>query len=237
MYRAVLISRRQTGKQVTMSLQEKLNALNHRLQKILKPGIEEVLEKHISSQRTNGFLEGVLKPGAMAPTFNLQNQHGQMISSSDLLSQGVLVIGFSRGGWCPFCVEEANAFNAIYERFQELGAQLVILTPQSLAGIKDWVQHTPYKFNILRDEGNKIGDAFGVVYTFPEDLNQLYQTAFAKDIPVLNDSAGWKLPVPARFILDQGGVIRDAEADPNYRSRPEPEDTLSLVAGLAAVAR
>ena len=220
-----------------MALQEKLDALNARLQKILKPGVDDILEKHINSLRSDGFLTQVIKPGTASPSFELENQHGKRISSAALLARGPLVVGFTRGGWCPFCVEEANAYNELYERFEEAGAQLVLLTPESLSGIKAWVQKTPYKFNILRDESNRIGEAFGVVYTFPEDLKHLYQTALAKEIPELNDAEGWKLPVPAQFILDQQGTIRYAEADPNYRIRPEPDKTLFLVHELSTITR
>ena len=220
-----------------MALKEKLDALNGRLQKILKPGVDEVLEQHMTSLRTDGFLNGVLKPGTAAPSFTLINQHGDRISSAALLATGPLVVCFTRGGWCPFCVEEANAYNELYDRFQDVGARLVLLTPQAVDGIKEWAQKTPYRFDLLRDAGNQVGEAYGVVYTFPDDLRHLYETAFAKNIPAINDAEGWKLPVPAQFIVDQGGHVRYSEADPNYRVRPEPADTLALLQELSASAR
>lgn len=60
-----------------------------------------------------------------------------------------------------------------------------------MAGIREWEQKTPLKFNVLRDEGNTIGEAFGVVYTFPDDLRKFYETAFAKNISEINDAEGW----------------------------------------------
>jgi hypothetical protein len=32
--------------------------------------------------------------------------------------------------------------------------------------------------------------------------------------------------MPARFVLDRGGIIRSADADPDYTKRPEPADTI-----------
>lgn len=220
-----------------MSLQAKLDMLNTRLQKILKPGVDEILEQHMKSLVTNGFLDHVLKPGMRAPSFSLQNQHGETVSSADLLRKGPLVVCFTRGGWCPFCAEEADAFNTIYDQFEQAGVQVVLLTPQALTGIEAWEQKTPFQFNVLRDEGNRVGEAFGVVYEFPDDLRKLYETAFSKNIPEINDAAGWKLPVPARFVLDSQGIIADAEANPNYRIRPEPEEALALAKGLVPAAR
>ncbi len=215
-----------------MPLQEKLEALNARLQKILKPGVDDILDKHMKSLVSDGLLDHVLKPGAHAPSFTLRNQHGDLVSSVDLLEKGPLVASFTRGGWCPFCAEEANAYEEIYDHFLQAGAQIVFLTPQALSGIEEWTQKTPFRFNVLRDEGNHVGEAFGVVYTFPDNLRQLYETAFSKNIPEINDAEGWKLPVPACFVLDQRGTIRYAEADPNYRMRPEPKETLDHVQAL-----
>ncbi len=216
-----------------MSLQENLNALNARLQKVLKPGADEILEQHMESLTKSGFLDQVLQAGAHAPAFTLQDQHGQLISSEHLLRKGPLVVCFTRGGWCPFCNEEAKAYDAIYDQFRKAGADIVFVTPQSLAGIQDWEQKNTFHFSILRDEGHRIGEAFGVVYTFPDNLRDLYEHAFAKDIPLINEAEGWKLPVPACFVIDTEGIIRFAEANPNYRIRPEPEEALTLVSDLA----
>jgi peroxiredoxin len=38
--------------------------------------------------------------------------------------------------------------------------------------------------------------------------------------------------MPARFILDRRGIIRYAESDPDYTTRPEPEHTLAALQNL-----
>jgi peroxiredoxin len=47
-------------------------------------------------------------------------------------------------------------------------------------------------------------------------------------------SSGWnaRLPVPARIVIDKGGIVRTAEADPDYTTRPEVEDTLAVLRGI-----
>ena len=39
--------------------------------------------------------------------------------------------------------------------------------------------------------------------------------------------------MPARFIVDAGGVIRYAQADPDYTTRPEPDETLQALRTLS----
>ena len=173
-----------------MSLQIQLNALNDKLQKILKPGVDDVLEKHIELLQHDGTLDKVLKTGQEAPAFSLTNQHGERVSSTDLLKKGPLVVAFTRGGWCPFCAMEAKAIDAIYDQYEQAGVSLVLLTPEAASGIEKWTSETPLKFSVLRDEGNKIGEAFGVVYTFPENLKELYLSKFDKNVPQINDAEG-----------------------------------------------
>lgn len=51
-------------------------------------------------------------------------------------------------------------------------------------------------------------------------------------LPEYNGDGSWELPVPARLVVDAGGVIRSADADPDYTRRPEPEATLDVLRRL-----
>ena len=55
---------------------------------------------------------------------------------------------------------------------------------------------------------------------------------FGIDLAEYNGDDSWVLPIPARFIVDSEGIIRYAEADPDYMIRPEPEDTLAALRDL-----
>ncbi len=63
-------------------------------------------------------------------------------------------------------------------------------------------------------------------------LRQVYRT-FPLDLERFNGDASWTLPIPARFLIDPQGIIRAAESDPDYTTRPEPEDTLEALRALA----
>ena len=66
----------------------------------------------------------------------------------------------------------------------------------------------------------------------PQYLRDVYRT-FPLDLEKFNGDASWTLPIPARFIIDREGTVRAAEADPDYTTRPESDDTLRALRTLA----
>ena len=87
-------------------------------------------------------------------------------------------------------------------------------------------------FEILRDPGNEVAQAYGLRWTFPDDLKSLY-IKFGIDLAEANGEASWTLAVPARFVIDAEGVVRYARVDPDYTQRPEPAETLGALRNLA----
>jgi peroxiredoxin len=85
---------------------------------------------------------------------------------------------------------------------------------------------------MLRDHGNQVSTKYGLVFTLPEDLRAIY-LKFGIDLAAGNGDGTWRLPIPARFVIDRSGTIRSAEADPDYTRRPEPTDTIEVLKRLA----
>ena len=83
-------------------------------------------------------------------------------------------------------------------------------------------------FPILWDERLKVGEAFGLAFTLPDDLKTVY-LGFGNDLAVRNGDPSWRLPVPARFVIDARGIVRSVQADPDYTHRPEPETTVDAL--------
>jgi len=89
------------------------------------------------------------------------------------------------------------------------------------------------QFPIVWDEQCRVAEAFGLAFTLPADLRQVY-LGFGNDLAVRNGDPSWRLPVPARFVIDSDGIVRSVEADPDYRFRPEPETTLEVLRKVMA---
>lgn len=89
-------------------------------------------------------------------------------------------------------------------------------------------QRQKLAFPILWDEKCLVAQAFGLAFTLPDDLRQVY-LGFGNDLAVKDGDPSWQLPVPARFVIDADGIVRSVEADPDYTYRPEPETTLAAL--------
>jgi peroxiredoxin len=87
-------------------------------------------------------------------------------------------------------------------------------------------------FPVLSDPGNQVARTFGLVFTFPDYLRKVYLES-GLDIPRYNGDDSWQLPLPARYVIDRAGIVRSAEANPDYTVRPEPEATLAILERLA----
>jgi peroxiredoxin len=107
----------------------------------------------------------------------------------------------------------------------------VAISPQLPHHNRELIRSRSLGFEILSDAGNAVAARFGLRFALPDYLKALYAT-FPLDIAAYNGDASWTLPMPARFIIDRRGIIRYAQSDPDYTTRPEPEDTLAALRAL-----
>jgi len=88
-----------------------------------------------------------------------------------------------------------------------------------------------FAFEMLRDFGNRVAESYGLTFTLPDDLREIYMR-FGIDLARGNGDGTWRLPVPARFVIDRQGIVRTVDADPDYTRRPEPTETVKTLERL-----
>jgi peroxiredoxin len=176
----------------------------------------------------SGAAQRALKAGDRAPDFVLPDPEGKPVSSTELLAKGPLVLSFYRGVWCPYCNMELQALQEALPAMRELGARLVAISPQLPANSRKAVRQNALEFPILSDSHNEVAAAFGLRFTLPDYLVQLYQS-LKNDLPAFNGDPGWTLPMPARYVIGRDGVIVYAEVNPDYTRRPDPSDMLPAI--------
>ncbi|WP_316233281.1 peroxiredoxin-like family protein [Bradyrhizobium sp. SZCCHNPS2010] len=223
-----------------MSLQSKLDAFKADFEAGKPPykvpyAVIETMHRATAELIASGAAQRALKAGDELPAFMLSDPEGNKVSSDDLLSKGPLVISFYRGVWCPYCNMELQALQEALPQFKELGASLVAISPQNPVNSRKSVRQNNLSFPILSDPHNDVAAAFGLRFEMPDYLIDLYKS-LKNDLPAFNGDPSWTLPMPARFVVGQDGVVLYAEVNPDYTRRPEPEDMLPALRRAASLA-
>jgi peroxiredoxin len=188
---------------------------------------QAVMERHIAELR-NGVAKTALKAGDRAPPIALTNAKGTLVDVKSLLSRGPVIVTFYRGGWCPYCNLELRAFQKILPEIKAAGASLVGISPERPDDTLSTAEKNALDFEVLSDIGQKVGRAFGLVYTFSDELKSAYRE-FGLDIPGKNGADEWALPISATYVIGQDGRIIYAYTDADYRDRAEPADVLKVL--------
>ena len=113
----------------------------------------------------------------------------------------------------------------------EAGATLAVISPQVARTLRETEEPKALPFEVLHDFGNRVADAYGLAFALPDDLRAIY-LKLGIDLAQGNGDGTWRLPVPARFVIDREGIIRAVDADPDYTRRPEPAQTVEVLRTL-----
>ncbi len=175
----------------------------------------------------------VLPVRANAPHFELPDYNGRVVSSSDLLTKGRLVLCFIRGRWCPFCVGQMEAMNLIVPQIEQAGAALAAISPQTVKQSFFMRDQHKLRFPLLSDAHNNVARLFGLTYRVPPQQEAVYRRAFV-NLPFTNGDDSWELPIPATYIVDRDGTTLYASANEDYTERPEPGEIIGFLRTLPA---
>ncbi len=84
---------------------------------------------------------------------------------------------------------------------------------------------------MLSDPGNAYAAELGLRFEISPDVKEIYG-GFGIDLPKVNGDDSSTLPIPARLVIDSGGIVRAADIDVDYTRRPESDKTVADVAAL-----
>lgn len=113
----------------------------------------------------------------------------------------------------------------VVPEIEKQGATLVAICPQRPEFLKKIKEKHNLSFEILRDEGNRYAEKLGLRFVTPEYLQEIY-LGFKIDLPRFNGDSSWSLAMPARYVVNQQGIVVSGDSDPDYTVRPEPEKTV-----------
>ena len=100
--------------------------------------------------------------GQPAPTFTLEGTEGTC-SLGDYRGK-VVVLVFYPGDNTPVCTRQLNAYTNDIDQFAEVGAQLLAISPQSVASHDEFsCKQGGFGFPLLADTDKAVGEAYGIL--------------------------------------------------------------------------
>ena len=127
---------------------------------------------------------------------------------------------------------ELEALQEINPDVKALGAQIVVLTPELERYTRSLHKKLNLTFDILTDRHLVIAEQFRLVFALPGYLRDLYMS-FGVTLDRFHEESEYRLPMPARYVIDRAGIIRGADVNADYTIRPEAAETLLILQELS----
>jgi peroxiredoxin len=127
---------------------------------------------------------------------------------------------------------EVEALQEVDSEVRALGARIVALTPELERYTRSVHKMLKLTFGILTNLHLKTAEQFRLVFVLQDYLRDLYKS-FGSTLDRFHDESKYRLPMPARYVIDKEGIIRAADVNADYTIRPEPSETVRLLRTLS----
>ena len=169
--------------------------------------------------------------GDPLPPFQMPDDNGRLVSLSELLATGPLVISFNRGNWCPYCWLELSSLEDCNAAIGERGGSVVSITPEVATFSRRLKNRLGLSFPVLTDLDNGYALELGLAMSLTDAVREVYVKA-GIDLGTFQRSDGWFLPIPATLVVDREGIVRHSYVNADFRERIEPGSISELLADL-----
>lgn len=104
----------------------------------------------------------MLTIGAVAPDFELPDQHGRLVRLADLLAAGPVVLFFYPAALSPGCTAQSCHFRDLAAEFAALGATRVGVSRDEVAKQQKFDNTHDLGYQLLSDRDGVVASAYGV---------------------------------------------------------------------------
>ena len=182
----------------------------------------------------NGMPEGVIQVGAPLPDADLLDPNGTSMSLYEALGDGVAILVFYRGAWCPYCNVALKTYQGeLVPELTHRGVRLIAVSPQKPDGSLSMQEKNELTFTVLSDPGNQIAKAVGIV-SAPSAEGRAAQLQLGLDLTEVNADGTIEIPMPTTIIVDADRKVRWIDVHPDYSTRSEPDQILAALDDVAA---
>jgi peroxiredoxin Q/BCP len=103
-----------------------------------------------------------IEEGDSIPSFQLNDQNGNVFNSDDVIGKKPVVIYFYPKNFTPGCTKEACSFRDSYEDFKEIGAEVIGISGDSEKSHAKFTAKYNLPFILLADGTGKVRKKFGI---------------------------------------------------------------------------
>jgi thioredoxin-dependent peroxiredoxin len=160
--------------------------------------------------------------GAEAPEFELPGTGGRTYRLADYRG-GNLVLAFYPGDATRVCTAQFCSYRDNAERLDQLDAEVLGISPQSVGSHERWTQEQQLNVPLLADEDLEVSRLYGVVG---------WASPLAK-LAGLPTTGGGSYVMRSIFVVDGDGIIRYrhiSRTGASYQSVDDIEQALAAVA-------
>lgn len=186
-----------------------------------RPEVAEAYQSLIETLRSGEAGAAAPKDGDALPAFLLPDETGRLVASAELLSEGPLVISFNRGNWCSFCQLELVALAESHPEVRRRGGEIVSITPETATYGRRLKARLGLPFPVLSDIDNGYALELGLAIALSPEVRTLYRDA-SVDLGLYQRNDAWFVPIPATFLVDREGIIRESYVNADFRVRRDP---------------
>lgn len=214
-----------------MALTAELSTTYNQFLETAPKEVSEVITEAVGNFKSTYDSAKAIQPGTAFPKFQLSDATGQKVTLDDLLGKGAILVSFYRGEWCPFCNLELRALQSHLDEFHKKGVTLVAISPELPDQSLSTSEKLSLKFPVLSDVDNKLAKQLGLLFPQPKAMQTVYDK-FGVDWKQRYGNDDLEVPVPATFLVDKKGIVRNSFVNPEYQHRLDPETALQWIEHL-----
>jgi peroxiredoxin len=210
------------------SLSEKLLTKSEQSKLQVPVEAATIMNRSIHDLQQQGLEQKAPKIGDSIPDATVLNYDGEKTSLYETIGDRNAILTFYRGGWCPYCNIQLQAYAEMNEQFVAQGAVLVAISPELPSEALSTAEKNVLTFPVLSDTNNEFARQIGIVFELSEDLQKVYSD-FGIDLEKNQGTTKWELPLSATFVINKDRRVTYAFVDADYKKRAEPEILLEQV--------
>ena len=164
------------------------------------------------------------------PDVTVQRLDGRKQSLKKLVTGQKSALIVFRGGWCPYCTRHLAGLQTVAAKLKENGYQILALTPDRLAPLKETGKKDKQAYTLLLDPSFKAVVSLGLAFTVGQKTIKRYRK-FNIPLYAPPGTETKVLPVPAVYLISETGTIQFAHWQSDYKHRLDPDEILLAAQG------